>query len=172
MTNKIISYRKTNNKKKNNFTGASLNPLPDNTRLSSHNSNSQNPENPPPFIFGEPPKQQQNYGNIYPQVPPAQPYPGVPNYPNPYNNQQYPYGGQQYPQNPYGGQQYPQNPYGGQQYPNNNYRPTKEPSLLDQFLYNKRGGKNGSSSLNPSFLSVSFGVIALVVYQVINKRFL
>uniref|UniRef100_A0A1L8E3I5 Putative glycine-rich cell wall structural protein 1.0 n=2 Tax=Nyssomyia neivai TaxID=330878 RepID=A0A1L8E3I5_9DIPT len=103
--------------------GGYLNPLPDNTRISTGQDQS-------PNFNGNPNYQPPPYGsNNYP--PPQQPYPG--NYPAP----------NYYPQNPqYPQPQYPQpgyqQPYPGQR-PPNFYNPqhTTEPSLWHQFLYNK-----------------------------------
>lgn len=75
---------------------------------------------------------------MYPQIPqPNPPHPGD----NPYNHQ---------PPPP---QYQPQLPYAfGNPPPNRNYPPyyttTKQPSLLDQFLYNKQGGKRRNSGIS------------------------
>lgn len=158
------------------FSGASLNPAPDNTRVNQPSNYPNN--NPPPVdsnqIFGQPPSgnTQQNTWHQYPIFPnpnqrdpmPQHPYPQIPqSYPP--QQPQYPYGQPQpFPQTPFAfGNPPPQRSYN----PYNPYNPTtKPPSLLDQFLYNKQGGRrNASSQLTPSICIV----LITIVLQIHNR---
>lgn len=103
---------------------------------------------------------------MYPQIP--QPYPPHPG-DNPYNHQ---------PPPP---QYQPQLPYAfGNPPPNRNYPPyypttTKQPSLLDQFLYNKQGGKrrNGAATQhNTHFGTCMFALIIVLLRCMHHNIFL
>lgn len=163
------------------ISGASLNPAPDNTRLSSSNNPSQNnPQQPqvdPNYIFGRP---NQNPNPInpnykgFPQYPPPQPpqqkgsgnYPNFPIFgnPNPYQ-----------PTNPYifghppaGSSNFPgQIPGQYPPYNNNNFgRTTKKPSLWDEFLYNKQPHKrNTSATLNVGITSILLCLHGHLIYR-------
>lgn len=169
----------------NNSTGASLNSAPDNTVLNQplnpprsnqdHHTNYNNPAPPvdPHSIFGSPVGNQQPLWNNHPVFPiqtqrtppfPQQPYPQIPQYqPMP----QYPYGavgggGQ----TPY--QLPPQQPYAfGNPPPVRNYpsyyTTTKEPSLWNQFLYNKQGGKKNGASASTLISGILIALSALSV---------
>lgn len=166
--------------------GASLNPAPDNSRVNpnGHGNNynpgsyNNNPSNSyghgidPNQIFGNPnrqPQANQPWNNlpIFPPNPtsghgksPQQPiYPAPQNYPqypqNPQNNQ--PGNGANPFQMPFA---FGAPPPGSQQnlYPER--PPTRQPSLLDQFLYNKQGGRrNSGSTFDNSWRHTSFIVI-------------
>ena len=131
-----------------------MSPQPENTRFGQTplNNPSQSQQNKPSysdptnpiFAFGQPPQQQPS-NTLYPQIPPMPQYPQYPQYPNLPPQQQYP----QYPQYPQPGQQQPapgQYPFG--QIPSFYFTTTTEPSLLHQFLYNKRGKPNSGRSSN------------------------
>lgn len=118
------------------------------------------------MVFGAP-----SNGGMYPH--PA-PYPNpngeFPRYPS--NN-----GQANYPPNPNSHQtlNYPQYPFYHDNltpppnvfgpFRNNYVTTTKEPSLLDQFLYNKSPKKNSSSTLLPSLLLSISSLTFLLIYQ-------
>lgn len=139
-----------------------LNPAPpDNTRFSMPGDTGTGGRAPvqyhpptvdPNQIFGQPPA----WGGYPHYQVPITPPPGISNYPhyppNPNNN----YMGQ-FPPPPY---------YGGSKSSGN----SNQPSLFDQFLYNKRGGKNDSTlvrinnialTLLTSFSFIAFKVLLL-----------
>ncbi|CAD7090829.1 unnamed protein product [Hermetia illucens] len=168
-----------------NSGGASLNPAPDNTRLSSssnpsspssHASNSYNNHNSPPinpnYVFGSP-NQQTPYGGNVPIFPYQQPtqQPPFQQFPQP-QNPQYP----QYPQYPAYVPRNPSNPYSPNSppiifgNPPAYYNPqptTREPSLLHQFLYNKQGGRRNSSGRIISSVSLAtvLASIAIILHH-------
>lgn len=156
------------------ISGANLNPAPDNTRINQPPNPSINNPGMPPVdpnnVFGNPNRQAPNPWENIPIFPAPTNNPRAPQYP------QYP----QYPQNP----QYPPNP----NYPNTPfgqppqfpfafgnpppqvpaYR-TTPPSLLDQFLYNKSGGKNAAATIQlPS--NIIYVISALVVSLITLRR--
>ena len=117
------------------------------------------------MVFGAP-----SNGGMYPHP--------APNYPNPAEFPRYPNNaGQAFPPNPNSHQtlNYPQYPFYHDNltpppnvfgpFRNNYVTTTKEPSLLDQFLYNKSPKKNGSSALLPSLLLSISSLTFLLIYQ-------
>lgn len=150
--------------------------MPDNTRINSPpNPPINNPGAPqvdPNSVFGNP-----NRNNA------PNPWDNIPIFPAPTNNPRAPQFPQfaQYPSNP----QYPQIP--NSNYPNTPfgqppqfpfafgnpppqvpaYR-TTPPSLLDQFLYNKSGGKNAAVQQMPS--NIIYVISALVVSLITLRR--
>lgn len=169
--------------------GASLNPAPDNTRVNTPQSNnhgnnynpgSYNPQNAYPGLGIDP---NQIFGNPNRQPTANQPWNNLPIFPpNPTSGghasapQQpfYPQAPQNYPNNPQnpppvapGGVNPYQVPFafglpppGTQQYNIFPPRPTtRQPSLLDQFLYNKQGRRNGAATFDNSWKHSSIIVI-------------
>uniref|UniRef100_A0A336MYM1 CSON003108 protein n=2 Tax=Culicoides sonorensis TaxID=179676 RepID=A0A336MYM1_CULSO len=119
----------TNNRGQGVYT---LNPAPDGTRYGNDMNGRPPAQFHPPTvdpnqIFGQPPA-----WSGYPHYQaPITPPPGISNYPH-------------YPPNPNSGYmgQFPPPPYYGG---SKSSGTANQPSLLDQFLYNKRGGKNDST---------------------------
>lgn len=165
--------------KLNKFSGSSLNPAPDNTRVNQPSNYPNN--NPPPIdpnqIFGQPPSgnTQQNTWHQYPIFPNPNQRESQPQYPYPQIPQSYP-PQPQYPQGqppPFGQSPYafgnppPQRPYAVNPYLP--YGPTtKPPSLLDQFFNNKQGGKrNATSQLTPSIFCIVLMIAMLL--QIHNR---
>lgn len=174
--NKIIIY----------LLGASLNPAPDNTRYNSgggHGYDNRYAGNQPPVdpnaIFGTP--------NRQPAPQPNQPWSNQPIFPNPTSHRSYP---QQpaYPQAPFpyppgaGSNTYgnrnpyqPQQPFAFGHQPPSNYNPTSRtgtPSLLDQFLYNKQGGRrrNSATLILPSNIIYIISLCSVLFASIITFR--
>jgi len=154
--------------------GASLNPAPDNTRIS-HQSPSNYPPGPPidpNNIFGNPNRNANpppQWGNvpIFPNptshsVHPQPAYPQMPQYYPPQNPNYNPYAQQPFqPQQPFAfGFPPPQVPA---------FRTTtKSPSLWNQFLYNKSGGKKNSATqqLPPSIFIYIISAYAITILAI------
>lgn len=163
--------------------------MPENTRpvASNYNPNynNQNPASAP----------QSPYPNIYPQIPsgntqyPQNPYPGQypqnpgapQGYPGQYPGYQQPYPQQPYPNQPYPNQpqQFPnQNPYGGanpfgNQFPNyRNIPTTTEPSLWNQFLYNKDRGYGFRNAATTQLNTIALTILTLFASTFLGNAFL
>lgn len=150
--------------------GANFNPAPENTR----NNNAAAADYSPPresidpnMVFGN-----TQTHSLYPQLPPYQPpldYPRLPD-----NRQPFPASPNQhhnYPQNPYYHDNLtpPPNVFGP--FRNSYVTTTKEPSLLDQFLYNKSPKKNGSTLNRPSAVLTMCSLIFLLIYRLRKDLF-
>lgn len=147
-----------------NISGASYNPIPENPRPSNAADATPpregiNPNN----VFGFP-----NSHNIYPQMPPPQIL-DIPRLPD--NRQAFPASinaGGGYPYNPPYHPELtpPPNVFGP--FRNNYVTTTKEPSLLDQFLYNK-SPRNASTINNASLNLTLFSLLFLLIYHIRNN---
>jgi hypothetical protein len=152
------------------FAGASYNPsnaAPENTRDTNANVNPPREPINPNIVFGHP---SSNNHNNYPQMPPP-PIPlDVPRLPD--NRQAFPaspnQGGSFYPYVPPYHPELtpPPNVFGP--FRNNFVTTTKEPSLLDQFLYNK-SPRNASTINNANFSLSLFSLLFLLIYHIRNN---
>jgi hypothetical protein len=122
------------NKNPNVISGVALNPAPDNTKYQAPDNTNANlpPAVDPNYIFGSTHTTKSPYINSYPGIPPNNPYPLFPPLNQPPVQPQAPFSFGQFPQNPY-----IQRPA---------VSSTTEPSLWNQFLYNKQPEKRPSSA--------------------------
>lgn len=148
-----------------NISAGNFNPAPENTRPvnipdATPPREGINPNN----VFGFP----SSNTNLYPQMPPPQIL-DVPRLPD---------NRQAFPASPNAGGGYPYNPpYHPELTPppnvfgpfrNNFVTTTKEPSLLDQFLYNK--SPRNTSTINRASLNLSlFSLLFLLIYRIRNN---
>lgn len=153
-----------------NITGASYNPsnaAPENTRDTNPNVSPPREGINPNLVFGFP---SSNNHNIYPQMPIQQIPLDIPRLPD--NRQPFPAspnaGGGFYPYNPPYHPELtpPPNVFGP--FRNNYVTTTKEPSLLDQFLYNK--SPRNASTINNANLNLSLlSLLFLLIYHIRNN---
>ena len=127
------------------ISGLTLNPAPDNTKYAQQdNTNANMPPVDPNYIFGSTHTTKSPYINSYPGIPPNNPYPLYPPLNQPPIQPQAPFSFGQFPQNPY-----VQRPLSVS---------TTEPSLWNQFLYNKQPDKrpsSGTSHLHQSMVLIA-----------------
>lgn len=152
--------------------GASYNPAnaaPENTRDTNANVSPPREGINPNLVFGFPSNNNNNH-NIYPQLPPQQIPLDIPRLPD--NRQPFPAspnsGGGFYPYNPPYHPELtpPPNVFGP--FRNNYVTTTREPSLLDQFLYNK--SPRNASTINRANLNLSlFSLLFLLIYRIRNN---
>lgn len=146
--------------------GASYNPVfnaaPENVRPSNVDVSPPREGINPNMVFGFP-----SNPNISPQMPPPQIL-DIPRLPD--NRQAFPAspnaGGGSYPYPYHPELTPPPNVFGP--FRNNFVTTTKEPSLLDQFLYNKQP-RNASAISSPSFNLSLFSLLFLLIYRIRNN---